>query len=1207
MSHISIRVAWHDNYWDGRFCSRPSCNPFCKTLPRIAISGKCNDDVMSLKNWDSLNRFQLPPCVGDNGGFMNQRSFKRIFEHVYANKGGRHSVLKPTEIPIPEFSAYGIPYRYLSNKNGDYIDELIPCIHPDTPAPFATSWVYSGERQRDILSWYRSNISSDESICVFYCKNGNPIDENGERMIVGIGEIAKIHPIYDYASTSSYTYPLWEIIFEHSIRRDLKESRGFLIPYHQYLKLDEKDVKRITGLSKEEAIDEIKLTLDKIGNNRKVQNELSYGCDFVSNQSMLLILEAARNSVEAIIRHKLVGGDWTRQLRWINEEIGKVKSMIEPFPAFAEALKAIGVNYSHFIEMDIRKAGCGKKDNPWVYFERLLRGELNLDDATYTRDLPHYRETWNLQSDDAKNLLILLSRFEIDSEIISEFVKRKSDYRNIIANPYIISEYYLKRENYSVTTATVDLGVMVDPEIQGECIPAAPSAVDSVIDKRRLRSMVIERLCHALEQGDTLVSIEEMEESLRERLKQEDNAELPIDILLTAREFFSSEIVYLPDSDPEAVQLKEYYEMERKIESVLRKRAMKNVKNPVDEDWLRIVESNENYNGDNERSVKAAQSQAEALAMMARKRLSVLAGGAGTGKTAVVRSFLASETIRNEGILLLAPTGKARVRLGKEARGDNRIEAKTIAQFLMSSERYDPLLMRPMANPGGKKYSQARNIIIDECSMITTRDLYVLLDALDLGRINRIILIGDPNQLPPIGAGRPFADLYHYLRESGTGDNNESLKDAVTCLDIVVRTVNGKDSDILTLASWFSNGKPKKDAEEIFDKMEQNRLDNDLRVYCWENENDLIEKLKRSLCEELNCEPDKLGEAIKNCIGTDNLRSLRSNPEKIEKLQILTPVLNPAWGVYPLNNQVQKFIGNDRNSPASQFSSQKIFVGDKVIQLMNQKSEGFPSLVCHQLSNGQIGFVDNINSDYCNVVYSGIPNDTFGFRSQKGEDGEIPIELAYAISIHKSQGSDFDTVVVVLPKAGRIMSRELIYTALTRAKGKVILLVEDTIQWLYEKSKPEASILARRNTNLFKCFVRPKKSEIPYVEGLIHRTKPDRNGKIHTVRSKSEVIIVNELISAGLEFKYEERLDDDRKYLPDFTFVDDSGETIIWEHLGMLGVPEYKESWQRKLKAYESMGYVKDETLFTTKDHDDGSIDTNEVIQVINRIKKIME
>ena len=91
-------------------------------------------------------------------------------------------------------------------------------------------------------------------------------------------------------------------MFSHSIRPDLKESRGFILPYKEYLELDE-NIFQGKGLSKIQALDEIKLSLDKFDSSGKIFDELSYGCDFISNHSMLLILEAARRSLEAVIRH----------------------------------------------------------------------------------------------------------------------------------------------------------------------------------------------------------------------------------------------------------------------------------------------------------------------------------------------------------------------------------------------------------------------------------------------------------------------------------------------------------------------------------------------------------------------------------------------------------------------------------------------------------------------------------------------------------------------------------------------------------------------------------------------------------------------------------------------------------------------------------------------------------------------------------------
>lgn len=485
--------------------------------------------------------------------------------------------------------------------------------------------------------------------------------------------------------------------------------------------------------------------------------------------------------------------------------------------------------------------------------------------------------------------------------------------------------------------------------------------------------------------------------------------------------------------------------------------------------------------------------------------------------------------------------------------------------------------------------------------MLTTRDLYILLKALDLAKINRLILIGDPCQLPPIGAGRPFADLCYRLQNK---DTVPVLNSAITSLETVVRTITTGESDILTLASWFSSKKPKKGADEIFNKMATGDLNGDLQVMTWTDESDLEKCLMEALCIELGCTEDNLSAVLQHRLGIDSIKSLAANPNTIESVQVLTPVLNPIWGSLHLNECVQKWIGT-YDKEFIQFSTQKIYPKDKIMQLKNEKVEAYPSHQKYQLSNGQIGFVRSIYKGYANLIYAGIPNESFGKRGVSGEDSETPIELAYSITIHKSQGSDFNTVVLVLPKFGRILTRELIYTALTRAKKKLILLIQDNVYWLWEKTKPQASILAQRNSNMFEQLVaRENKSSIPYVEGLIHRTK---NPNL-MVRSKSEVIIANELISADIKFKYEEMFNrDGHQCLPDFTFVDLSDEIIIWEHLGMLTVPEYKTSWEKKLKFYNSIGFIEGENLFTTHDHENGSIDTTEIMKVIDKIKNLVE
>lgn len=113
-----------------------------------------------------------------------------------------------------------------------------------------------------------------------------------------------------------------------------------------------------------------------------------------------------------------------------------------------------------------------------------------------------------------------------------------------MTNPYIISEKCAQDYDNRVNTQTIDFGVIPDVDIQGENIPTAPFAVRTLIDERRLRSMTVERLCSALDDGDTLLSIAELEQYVSDTLS-DTNSLLPNDYFLTVRGFFSDELVYL--------------------------------------------------------------------------------------------------------------------------------------------------------------------------------------------------------------------------------------------------------------------------------------------------------------------------------------------------------------------------------------------------------------------------------------------------------------------------------------------------------------------------------------------------------------------------------------------------------------------------------------------------------------------------------------
>jgi hypothetical protein len=201
------------------------------------------------------------------------------------------------------------------------------------------------------------------------------------------------------------------------------------------------------------------------------------------------------------------------------------------------------------------------------------------------------------------------------------------------------------------------------------------------------------------------------------------------------------------------------------------------------------------------------------------------------------------------------------------------------------------------------------------------------------------------------------------------------------------------------------------------------------------------------------------------------------------------------------------------------------------------------------------------------VIFARRPGFRVPFESAADVEGNL--DLAYAISVHKSQGSDFQRVFFVLPKGRRaLLSTELVYTGLTRAQHHCTLLVEDDIEPLVTMRRPESSHLLSIASSLVSFRPIPDAFRTKrewYEEGKIHRSLADV-----MVRSKSELVIANLLFDREIAFLYEKLLfaSDGTIMLPDFT-IRYRGEDWYWEHLGMLDKPEYCERWKHKQAWYQ--------------------------------------
>lgn len=239
------------------------------------------------------------------------------------------------------------------------------------------------------------------------------------------------------------------------------------------------------------------------------------------------------------------------------------------------------------------------------------------------------------------------------------------------------------------------------------------------------------------------------------------------------------------------------------------------------------------------------------------------------------------------------------------------------------------------------------------------------------------------------------------------------------------------------------------------------------------------------------------------------------------------------------------------------------------------------------------------------VEFSSQQGYTYDYHSDEfGEDANIQLELAYAITIHKAQGSEFDRTILILPTPTRMLSPALLYTALTRQRDRVVVVHQGNLSDLKRYSSPKYSEIAHRLTNLFS----PPKLVKVDENRLIHYT---RRGD--TVSSKSEVIIADLLYSKGVgDYLYEEKLvapDGSFRY-PDFT-IDDAatGQRVYWEHLGMMHDPDYRARWERKLEWYKfqdilpyNEGGGSGGTLLITRDDEQGDIDSGRLEQLVEEV-----
>lgn len=499
----------------------------------------------------------------------------------------------------------------------------------------------------------------------------------------------------------------------------------------------------------------------------------------------------------------------------------------------------------------------------------------------------------------------------------------------------------------------------------------------------RIKSGILYTLLQAAAEGHTYLPYEQLCDRAGEMLGiPEEYLENQFMNLVMERKIVIKEV-----EEQKHIYASQYYYLELNVAKMLHDL---NVKYEVEEESVekRLTEIEEKA------SIELDEMQRNAVKESIKNGLMILTGGPGTGKTTTINAMIKFFESEDLEIFLAAPTGRAAKRM-TEATG---YEAKTIHRLLELSGGLSDSGGRASFEKNEENPLEADAIIIDEMSMVDIHLIYALLRAITIG--TRVILVGDINQLPSVGPGSVLKNMI------------QSEVFSVVMLTKIFRQAS--ESDIVVNAHKINDG------QEVI-------LDNKSKDFFFLKRNEanviinvMITLIQKKLPPYVNAEP--------------------------YDIQLLTPMRKGMLGVERLNVILQEYLNPPApNKREKEVPNGKFREGDKVMQIKNnyqieweiRNSYGLTLDRGTGVFNGDMGVIKEINlyAELLTVEYDEGRRVDYSFK-QLDE-----LELAYAITIHKSQGSEYPAVIIPLLSGPQmLMNRNLIYTAVTRARACVTLV-----------------------------------------------------------------------------------------------------------------------------------------------------------------------
>ena len=466
------------------------------------------------------------------------------------------------------------------------------------------------------------------------------------------------------------------------------------------------------------------------------------------------------------------------------------------------------------------------------------------------------------------------------------------------------------------------------------------------------------------------------------------------------------------DEGEEWVYLEVFYKTEEQIAVRIKKldeaKNFKKIKN-IEVELKKIQQFNE---------IELSIKQKEAIKAVNDNNVTIITGGPGTGKTTIIKSIIELYEIKGKKVVLAAPTGRAAKRM-TETTGK---EASTLHRLLEIGKINEDDLYQNTSDYQGAPID-GDVIIIDEVSMVDMFLMNYLLKCIYLG--SKLVLVGDSNQLASVGPGSVLKDLI------------ESEKITTIKLDKIFR--QAAKSKIIVNAHRVNNGMTFISKEEVEEDSKQ-----DFFFIKHTNQEKILSEVT-SLC-------------------TGRLQNF-GNYNFIDDIQILTPTKKGLLGTKELNSHLQQAINPPDEKKKEKQSGNTIYrVGDRVMQVKNNydiywEKYGKKEEAGSGIFNGEIGTIiqiDNLNKNI-EILFD---DDKVAWYQFTDLD---QIEHSYAVTIHKSQGSEFNVVIMCIPKvAPMLLTRNLLYTGITRAKELLIIIGgEDTINFMIQNVDSK-----KRNTGL---------------------------------------------------------------------------------------------------------------------------------------------